>query len=178
MTDIIDEQVTGELDGGFVVFRLGMRINRLWKVHRWLPILRAGRRMLAEADADPDVGLLAYDSTVGLRGVEVVQFWRSFDDLRTYALDPDAGHAPSMRWAMERMADGDDVGIWHELYVVDDDSYETVYYNAPPTGVGKAGTLYPAEGERRTAAGRLGLTDGDDFSYGAGGVDADSVETD
>jgi hypothetical protein len=177
MTEIIDEQVTGELDGGFVVFRLGMRINRLWKVHRWLPILRAAGRMIDEVESDPDTGFLAFERRFGIRDLETVQYWRSFEDLRNYALDPDSSHAPAMRSTMERMEESDDVGLWHELYVVDDDSYETVYYNTPPTGLGKAGTLHPAEGTRGTAAGRLGLTDGDDFSYGSPGVEADSVET-
>jgi hypothetical protein len=178
MTEIINEQVTAELDGGFVVFRLGMRINALWKVHRWLPVFRAGRKMLAEVDANPDTGLLAYDSRVGIRDLEIVQYWRSFEDLRNYALDPEFSHAPSMKSTMERMKESDDVGIWHELYVVDDDSYETVYYNAPPTGLGKAGTLHETDGKRKTAAGRLGLTDGDDFAYETRGVEADSLDDD
>lgn len=176
MTELVDEQVTAELEGGFVVFRLGMRINRLWKVHRWLPILRAGRRLLSEVEASPDTGFLASDSRFGVRTLEIVQYWRSFEDLRSYALDPDFGHAPSMKRTMDRMEESDDVAIWHETYVVDEGSYETVYYNAPPTGLGKAGTLRSTEGRRRTAAGRLGLTDGEDFSYETRGEGAEPVE--
>lgn len=176
MTDIIDDQVTAELDGGFVVFRLGLRINTLWKVHEWLPILRAGRAMLGEVDANPDTGLLAYDTRFGFRDLEIVQFWRSFEDLRAYALDPEFSHAPSMQSTLERMRETDDVGIWHELYVIDEESYETVYYNAPPTGLGKAGTIHATDGTRRTAAGRLGVTDGRDFSYDDRGVVAESID--
>jgi hypothetical protein len=177
MTELIDEQVTAELDDGFVVFRLGMRINSLWKVHRWVPILRAAGRMVDEVETDPDSGFLAVERRLGARTLETIQYWRSFDHLREYALDPDASHAPSMQSTLERMEECDDVGIWHELYVVDDGSYETVYYNTPPTGLGKAGTLYPTEGERRTAAGRLGMSDGEDVSYGPRGVDAESVDS-
>jgi len=177
MTEIINEQVTAELDGGFAVFRLGMRINTLWKVHEWVPILRAGREMTAEVAADSETGLLAFERRFGLRDIEIVQYWRSFEALRNYALDPEFSHAPSMRSTMERMERSDAVGIWHELYLVDDGSYEAVYYNAPPTGLGKAGTLSPTDGTNRTAAGRLGMTEGDDFSYGPHGVEAESLDT-
>jgi len=177
MSEIIDEQVTAELDGGFVVFRLGTRINTLWKVHKWFPIFRAARKMVDEVDADSDSGLLAFERRVGMRALEIVQYWRSFEDLRNYALDSEFSHAPSMKSTMEQMERCDDVGIWHELYVIGDDSYETAYHNTPPTGLGTAGTLSPAEGTRRTAAGRLGLTEGDDFSYEPRGVEAESVDT-
>ena len=133
--------------------------------------------MVDEVDADPDSGILAVERRVGFRNLETVQYWRSFEDLRNYALDPDAGHAPVMKATMEQMAQSDAVGIWHETYIVDDGSYETVYYNAPPTGLGKAGTIHPADGTRTTAAGRLGMTDGADFAYGPRGVDAESVDT-
>jgi len=175
MTPIIDEQVTAELDDGFVVFRLGMRINSFWKVHEWIPILRAATSMIDEIDADPETGFLAVERRLGIRNLELIQYWRSFEALRTYALDPEFSHAPSMRETLERMEETDAVGIWHETYIVDDDSYETLYYNAPPTGLGKAGTLHRAEGAKRTAAGRLGVTDGEDFSYGSGGVASESV---
>jgi len=32
--DIISERVTADIEGEFVVFRIGMRINKLWKVHK------------------------------------------------------------------------------------------------------------------------------------------------
>lgn len=178
MTGIIDEQVTAELDGGFVVMRLGMRINTLWKPHKWLPIIRANLRMLDELETDPDIGMLAYDTKLGVRNFENVLYWRSFEDLRQWALDPESTHAPTMKGTMDRMAASDDVGIWHELYVVDDASYETVYYNSPPVGLGKAAELHPTEGYRKTAAGRLGMTDGEDYGYDDGDVQAEAISID
>lgn len=177
MTDIIDEQVTAELEGGLVVMRLGMRINRLWKPHRWLPLIRANLQMLDELEAAPEVGMLAYDTKLGIRHFENVLYWTSFEDLRSWALDPDHRHAPSMRGTMDRLEASDDVGLWHEVYVVDDDAYETVYYNMPPVGLGKAAERHPTEGQRRTAAGRLGLSDGDDYRYEGDAVNAAAVGT-
>jgi hypothetical protein len=33
--------MTARLDGEFVVFLIGMRINRYWKLHKWLPVATA-----------------------------------------------------------------------------------------------------------------------------------------
>lgn len=176
MSDINSEKVTAELEGDFVVFRIGIRINRLWKVHRWWPVFRAMPKMLQELDDDPESGLLAYDVKLGIRHHEVVQYWRSFEDLRGYALDPEARHAPAIKWTNEQMRKTDDVGIWHETYLVQAGQYETVYHNAPPIGLGKAGTITPATGRRRTAAGRLGLTEGNDVSHEGDDVRGEPIE--
>ena len=176
MTGIIDDRVTAEIDGDFVVFRIGMRVNTLWKVHKWLPVIRAMPTMLNELEADPESGLLAYDTKLGIRNHEVVQYWRSFEALRGYALDSNARHAPAIQWTNELMHESDDVGIWHETYLVRAGEYETVYHNAPQMGLGKAGTIYPATGRRRTAAGRLGWTDGDDISYEGNNLKDEPVE--
>jgi len=176
MTDITTERVTAELDGDFVVFRIGMRINSLWKVHRWLPVLRAMPKMLEELQADQDSGLLGYDVKLGLRNHEVVQYWRSFEQLREYALDADARHASAISWTNRLMDESDAVGIWHETYLVRDGAYETVYNNTPPVGLAKAGTLYSASERRRTAAGRLGWTEGSDVSYDGDTVRSDPID--
>jgi hypothetical protein len=47
-----------EIEGDFVVFLIGMRLNRPWKVHRWWPVYRAMPRMLRELQRHPDRGLL------------------------------------------------------------------------------------------------------------------------
>jgi hypothetical protein len=177
MTELSTERVTAELEGGFVVFRIGMRINTLWKVHEWLPVLRSMPKMLEELETDAESGLLGYDTKLGIRNHEVVQYWRSFEQLRDYALDSDSRHAPAIQWANQQMRESDAVGIWHETYLVRDGAYETVYNNAPPIGLGKAGTLYPATERRRTAAGRLGMTEGDDVTYKEDGVRSEPIES-
>jgi hypothetical protein len=47
------------------------------------------------------------------------------------------------------------VGIWHETYKASAGSYESIYANMPPFGLGKAGKLQPARGRKHSAAGRL-----------------------
>ena len=164
MTELNTDRLTAEREGDFVVFRIGMRINALWKVHRWLPVFRAMPKMLDELEADPESGLLGYDTKLGIRNHELVQYWRSFEELREYALDSDARHAPAMQRANEQMRESDAVGIWHETYLIRDGAYETVYDTVPPVGLGKAGTLSPATGRQRTAADRLEWTERGDES--------------
>ena len=80
MATIISERMTAEIDGDVVVFLIGMRINRMWKIHRWLPVAMAMPRMLRELQADPDSGLLGFQSWFGNPNI-FVQYWRSFEHL-------------------------------------------------------------------------------------------------
>ena len=36
MSKSIAGRLTGQIDGDFVVFLIGMRINKPWKPHKWL----------------------------------------------------------------------------------------------------------------------------------------------
>jgi len=35
------DRLTAQFDEAFVVFLIGMRINRPWKIHKWLPVAGA-----------------------------------------------------------------------------------------------------------------------------------------
>jgi hypothetical protein len=138
MTDIIAARTTAKIQGDFVVFLIGMRINKLWKVHKWLPVARAMPKMLKELDAAPaEAGFLGHTSF----GFSMVQYWRSFDHLERYARDRDALHWPAWVAFNRRMKETrGDVGIWHETYKIRAGEYETVYSGMPPFGLGNAGT--------------------------------------
>ena len=45
---IRSERLTAAIEGDFVVFLIGMRINRPLKAHKWLPVIRAMPRMIEE----------------------------------------------------------------------------------------------------------------------------------
>ncbi|GAB3326207.1 DUF4188 domain-containing protein [Haloplanus salinarum] len=175
MTDVIPERVTARVDGTFVVFRIGMRINSLWKVHRWLPVFLSMPRMLRELEADPESGLLETQASLGLREQTLTQYWESFEHLESYARDPDAEHLPAWKAFNRRVGEGGDVGIWHETFLVREGEYEAVYNNMPPTGLGAIGELVPASGRHETASGRLGRTDGDGTPVDTGGDRRDST---
>jgi hypothetical protein len=159
MAEIRAERLTAEVPGEIVVFLIGMRINRFWKIHKWLPVARAMPRMIGELAADPTAGYLGGQFWFGRTTVSL-QYWRSFADLERYAKDAARAHRPA--WAAFNRAIGSngDVGIWHETYRVRPGDIECVYNNMPPFGLGAATRLVPATGCRESAAGRLG-GDGD-----------------
>jgi Monooxygenase af470-like len=41
MVTVVPGRMTAEVDGDFVVFMIGMRINKPWKLHKWIPVMRA-----------------------------------------------------------------------------------------------------------------------------------------
>jgi len=160
MARVIDKRVTAEIEGDFVVFLIGMRINRLLRPDKWLPVFVAMPRMVRELEARPESGLLGASFYLGSpRRPMVVQYWRSFEHLESYARSKDARHWPAWVAFNRRVGSSGDVGIWHETYLVSAGSYDTVYNNMPPLGLGKAGRLVPAAGRKATAASRAGVRD-------------------
>jgi hypothetical protein len=150
-------RMAADLEGDFVVFLIGMRINKPWKVRQWWPVFRAMRPMLRELDAHPEAGCLGY--TVGFP--VIVQYWRSFEQLEAYARSSDHQHWPA--WVAFNTRTGrsrGDVGLWHETYRVRAGEYEAIYSGMPAFGLGKAGALVPASGRRESARGRLRLEGG------------------
>jgi hypothetical protein len=154
MSAVIQKRMTGQLQGPFVVFLIGMRMNRWWKVRRWLRIAFAMRRMQRELDAHPELGFLGGDSWFG-RTTILVSYWRSTEHLLAYARSRTNAHLPAWRDFNRLIGTHGDIGIWHETFRVEPGAYETMYVNMPSFGVGKAGELIEATGHRETAAGRL-----------------------
>ena len=58
MADVIAPRMTAEIEGDFVVFLIGMRINKPWKLHKWLPVFLAMPKMLTELRKHPESGFL------------------------------------------------------------------------------------------------------------------------
>jgi hypothetical protein len=144
---------SAHIEGDFVVFLIGMRINKWWKVHQWLPALTAMRPMLNELSADPESGLLGFHYSGRLT---FVQYWRSFEHLEAYARDPDMKHWPAwLNFNRRNKHTRGDVGIWHETYLVHAGHYEAIYSGMPPTGLGKIGRLMDAKRRGETARLRL-----------------------
>jgi Domain of unknown function (DUF4188) len=148
------DRMTATMDGPFVVFLIGLRINKPLLVNKWFPVLSAMPRMLNELYAAPELGLLSHESWFG-RTTIMVQYWRSMELLLAYAKDRNAEHLPA--WAAFNKAVGRNgsVGIWHETYAVQPGSYENIYANMPAFGLGKAGNLQTVTAARDGAAARL-----------------------
>ena len=158
MAKLIERRVTADVEGDFVVFLIGMRINRFWKPGKWLPVLTAMPKMVRELEAAPDAGFLGFTMCwAGPRSPTLIQYWRSFEHLERYARRKDAGHWPAWVDFNKRVGSSGDVGIWHETYLIPAGRYECVYNNLPPTGLGAATKSSPPPGRKATAASRAGI---------------------
>lgn len=149
---------TGNLEGDFVVFLIGMRINSPLNVHKWMPVASAMPRMIKELYAHPEMGFLHGEFWFS-RTVIVLQYWRSMQQLLAYATNKNAEHLPAWKSFNRSVGTDGSVGIWHETYAIGAGRYETIYVNMPPFGLGRVGTLSAAEGRRQSAASRLGMPD-------------------
>lgn len=153
MATINSGRMTVEIEGDFVVFLIGMRINKFWKIHKWLPVFLAMRPMIKELERRPESGFLGHI----FGPVVIVQYWRSFEQLEAYARDHNRLHWPAWVDFNKRMGKSrGDVGIWHETYQVRAGQYETVYSGMPAFGLGKAGKLTPIAAHRESARERIG----------------------
>src|SRR5918999_1332743 len=86
MAKVIAARMAAEIEGDFVVFLIGMRINKPWKVGKWWPTFIAMARMLTELRrAGPETGFLGAQP-MGM--LSLAQYWRSFEALEAYARDP------------------------------------------------------------------------------------------
>jgi len=154
MSSIVTDRVTARIDDRVVVFLIGMRINRLWKVHKWWPVAAAMPRMLRELAGDPDSGFLGVESWFGNPTI-ALQYWRSFEHLERYAKDSARLHRPAWAAFNRAVAGNGDVGIWHETYRVRPGDYECIYNNMPPFGLDRATRTVPARGRLDSASGRM-----------------------
>jgi hypothetical protein len=166
MPRIIPKRVTATIEGDFVVFLIGMRVNVRWKVHRWLPVMLSMRRMLRELEEGEPRGFLGHVSA----GPRIsVQYWRSFASLEAYARDADLAHWPAWVQFNKRIGRSrGDVGIWHETYQVRAGAYECVYSGMPEMGLARASRMVEAAGALGTARGRMARGDQGDGPGGAG----------
>jgi Monooxygenase af470-like len=141
MADIRQGRWTAEIEGDFVVFIIGARINSKLHALRAFKDLggRAMRQMLDYLTQHPEKGLLGYETC----GFTIIQYWRSFDQLEAFAKDTDDPHLAVWRNYWKRVGKDTRAGIWHETYLVRAGEFEAVYGNMPPHGLGKATTLVP-----------------------------------
>jgi len=156
MSSIHAGRFTAQIDGPFVVFIIGMRVNRFWAIHKWLPVVRAMGPMIRELLARRELGLLHAQTFLYWRGVALVQYWRSFEALEAFSRDPRATHLEAWKRFNRAVGANGSVGIWHETYLVQANQYESVYGNMPAFGLARAGEHRPAVGAKETASRRLG----------------------
>jgi hypothetical protein len=154
MTSVANGRFTAQIDGDFVVFVIGMRINKIHRIDQWIRPFTAMPRMLKELAAHPELGMLGASSSLSGRTITMIQYWRSFDQLEAFAKDPDNPHLPAWREFNKRVGGNGNVGIFHETYRVGAGQHESIYANMPVMGLAAAGTSVPL-GSKSTARGRI-----------------------
>ncbi len=152
MANITGRRMAAEIDGDFVVFLIGARLNFLHLAGTIMDLggRRGMKHMLDYLVARPEKGLLGYQLGLPV----IVQYWRSFDHLEAFAQDTDDPLLEVWRSYWKRVGNGNRTGIWHESYLVRAGEYEAVYANMPPFGLGKAGKLVPLQ-ESSSARSRI-----------------------
>ena len=157
MAKIYAGRFTADTSDPFVVFLIGMRVNRPLAVHKWLPTALAMGPMLRALYQDPDSGFLGGELIWYPGGIGLIQYWRSTEDLERFARSPQEPHLKA--WQRFNRAIGKDgsVGIWHETYEVAAGRYEAIYGNMPRFGLAAAMDHAPVGKRGETARERLAV---------------------
>ncbi|GGF90854.1 transcriptional regulator [Rhodococcoides trifolii] len=154
MTSVQNGRFTAQIDGDFVVFVIGMRINKVRRIDQWIRPFMAMPRMLSELAAHPELGMLGASSSLGGRTITMIQYWRSFEALEAFAKDPNNPHLPAWREFNKRVGGNGNVGIFHETYRVGPGQHESIYANMPVMGLAAAGSAAPLSA-KSTARARI-----------------------
>jgi hypothetical protein len=117
MSKVFPRRYTAEIDEPFVVFLIGMRVNRIFTVRKWLPTAQAMTNMLRVLYAYPDKGFMGGQTILYWRGLGLIQYWRSFDDLERLARSPAEPHLAAWRRFNRTIGADGTVGFWHETYM-------------------------------------------------------------
>lgn len=152
---VVPGRYTANVEGDFVVFLIGMRVNKLWKVHKWVPVARAMGPMITTLMRHPDKGLLAVRTSWSGRDITLIQYWKSFEQLERFAKDRDDPHLDAWRAFNHKVGTAGDVGIYHETYRIESGAYECVYNNMPVIGLAQAFAHVPVAQRGETARARI-----------------------
>jgi len=160
---------TAQIEGSFCVFHIGFILNGYVPNKEMQQAKLAMESMIKELEADPQkfgyLGGQSYiSSNIRVGGGTIIQYWRSQEQLNAYARDGMRKHFPAMIWSSKTVQLSPHLGLWHESFCVREGEYECIYTNCPQMLLGKASSVVPAVGTRRTARGRLRKTDGTDLN--------------
>jgi hypothetical protein len=138
--EILAQRVTAELSEPFVVFLIGMRVNKFFAFKKWGVAFNSFPKMLNELYAHPELGFLHGETFYCLKPIMpvMISYWRSFDHLERFARSRDHTHLPAWREFYKQVGTDGTVGIWHETYTIAPGQYESIYANMPLFGLAKA----------------------------------------
>jgi len=89
------------------------------------------------------IGFMGGQTILYWRGLGLIQYWRSFDDLERFARSPEEPHLAAWRRFNQTIGADGTVGFWHETYMIERGKHETVYGNMPLFRVGGGSEACP-----------------------------------
>lgn len=157
MSEVFPGRYTAHHDQPFVVFLIGMRVNKFWSLGKWMPVAQAMSPMLKTLYAHPEKGFLGGETFFRFSPLTtlMLSYWSSFEQLESFARHPSEPHLTA--WQKFNRAIGSDgsVGIWHETYLVNAGNYEAIYANMPAFGLAAATDHIQISAKKETASSRL-----------------------
>lgn len=137
MAKIFNGRYTTQYAEDVTVFLIGMRFNRWWLPHTWLPVFLAMPLMLRRLETQPEFGFLGYHIWYG-RTLVMVRYWKSPEHLQDFASASDQPHVAAWQRYTKRVGDSGSVGLYHETYVTSPADRESMYVNMPLFGLARA----------------------------------------
>ncbi|WP_028560109.1 DUF4188 domain-containing protein [Paenibacillus pinihumi] len=154
MANLLQGRYTVDNQEDIVVFLIGMRINKWWAVHKWLPVFLAMPGMITELFSNKEkLGFLSQETYFGLKTTVMIQYWNSAEQLLSYAKQEK--HMAAWKAFNQKVGNNKAVAIYHETYQVKKGNYECIYVNMPKYGLGKALSPIPVTKQRHSASSRL-----------------------
>ena len=154
---VIPGRFTAQTDEPFVVFLIGMRVNKFWSFGKWTPVAQAMAPMLETLYQHPEKGFLGGENFFRLLPLTtlLLSYWRSFEDLEHFARSPSEPHLKAWQSFSKAIGSDGSVGIWHETYKISPGNHEAIYSNMPVFGLAAATSHVPITSKRERASERL-----------------------
>lgn len=154
---VFNGRYTAETSKEFVVFIIGMRVNKWWRIHQWLPVALAMPKMMQALIPNKSLGMIHGEHFFRFFPITttLISYWETFEQIDHFAHDKNLPHAKAWAQFIKSVGNNGAVGIYHENYKVKSDSLECVYGNMPQFGLGKAFKHIPVTKENHTARQRM-----------------------
>ena len=134
--------------------RFGL-VARRWMAVPWIHSTSQATTRWSNQPGAKEAGLLHSDMfTAGWKHVCILQYWRDFESVHAWSHMPP--HSEWWRGINARIRSRQDVGVYHETFLVPRERYESIFIQCPRIGVSAFGNLAPPTGRATTSRDRLG----------------------
>lgn len=138
MKDIFPGRYTAEFKDTIIVFVIGMRVNRLFALHKWLLPTFNTLRLWIHVKTNPPKGYLYGYLYLYCRGIGMMQYWHDFTALETFSHDKNQPHYKAWSQLALQTESDKTFGYWHETYEINPNRTEAIYGSMPRFGLAAA----------------------------------------